>query len=122
MSADEHVKARLTPEGKFALVLILCMLPTFGIFLFFDKPELGLAICESVGSLLIALRATWKLRENGWYWSAVVVSAAIQIPFILYAPWSNHAYRGTALAVFGFLDFIIVWGIIKLCEKLLSRA
>jgi hypothetical protein len=59
MSADEHVKAQLTPQGKFALLLILCMLPTFGIFLFFDQPELGLGTCESIGVLLIALRATW---------------------------------------------------------------
>jgi hypothetical protein len=120
MGPDEHAKAKLTPEGKFALLLILCMLPKFGIFLFFDQPELGLGTCESIGILLIALRATWKLRKYGWYWVAVVVSVALQIPFIFYVPWSNHAYRGTALAAFGFLDFIIVWGGIKLCEKLSS--
>jgi hypothetical protein len=122
MSADEHVKAQLTPEGKFALLIILCMLPTFGIFLFFDQPELGLGTCESIGVILIALRATWKLREHGWYWVAVVVSVAIQIPFIFYVPWSNHAYRSTALGAFAFVDFIIVWGGIKLCDKLLNRA
>jgi hypothetical protein len=122
MSADEHVKAQLTPEGKFALLLILSMLPTFVVFLFFDKPELGLATCESIGSLLIALRATWKLRVHGWYWGAVVVSVVLQIPFIFYVPWSNHAYRGTALVLFGFLDFIMVWGVMKLCDKLFSRA
>lgn len=121
MSTDEHVKAQLTPEGKFALLLILCMLPTFGIFLFFNQPELGLGICESIGSLLIALRATWKLRQRRWYWGVVVVAVAIQIPFILYVPWSNHAYRGTALAFFGFLDIFIVWGLIKMCDKLFSQ-
>jgi hypothetical protein len=122
MSADEHVKAQLTPQGKFALLLILCMLPTFGIFLFFDQPELGLGACESIGVLLIVLRATWKLREHGWYWVAVVVSVAIQLPFIFYVPWSNRAYRGTALGAFALVDFIIVWGGIKLCDRLLSRA
>lgn len=122
MSADEHVKAQLTPEGKFALLLILCMVPTFVVFLFFNQPELGLGTCESIAGLLIALRATWKLREHGWYWGAVVVAVAIQIPFILYVPWSNNAYRGTALTLFGVVDFILVWGVIKLCDKLFSRA
>ena len=122
MSADEHVKAQLTPEGKFALLLIFCMVPTFVVFLFFNQPELGLGTSESLAGLLIALRATWKLREHGWYWGAVVVAVAVQIPFILYVPWSNHAYRGTALTLFGFVDFIIVWGLIKLCDKLFSRA
>ncbi len=87
MSADEHVKAQLTPEGKFASLLILCMIPTFVIFLFFNQPELGSGTCESIGSCLIALRATWKLRRHSWYWGAVVVAVAVQIPFILYVPW-----------------------------------
>jgi len=76
---------------------------------------------ESIAGLLIALRAKWKLREHGWYWWAVTVAIAIRIPFILYVPWSNHAYRCTALTLFGVLDFIIVWGITKLYDKLLGR-
>jgi hypothetical protein len=122
MSTDEHVKAQLTPAGKFALLLILCEIVVFAIALFFGQPELGLSTCISIAILLIALRATWKLREHGWYWGAIVVSVAIQIPFILYVPWSNHAYRGTALAAFGFVDFFVVWGGIKLTEKLMNRA
>ena len=122
MSADEHVKAQLRPEGKFALLLILCMILTFVIFLFFNQPELGPGTCGSIGSCLVALRATGKLRRHSWYWGAVVVAVAIQIPFILCVLWSNHAYRGTALAFFGFLDVFIVWSLIKLCDKLLSRS
>lgn len=122
MSADKHVKAQLTPEGKFALLLILCMLPTFGVFLFFDEPELGLGTCESIGILLIALRATWRLRMHGWYWVAVAILVAIQMPLVLYVPWSNPVYRGTALTLFGCADFIVVWGVIKICDKLFSRA
>lgn len=91
-------------------------------FLFFNQPELGLGTSESLAGLLIAVRATWKLGEHGWYWGAVVVAVAIQIPLILYVPWSNHAYRGTALILFGSVDFIIVWRLIKLCDKLFSRA
>jgi cell division protein FtsW (lipid II flippase) len=83
--------------------LILCEIVVFVIALFVGQPELGLSACISIAILLIALRATWKLREHGWYWGAVVVSVVIQIQFIFYVPWSNHAYRGTALAAFGFL-------------------
>ena len=122
MSADEHGKAQLTPEGKFALLLILCEFVVFAIALFCGQPELGLSACISIAVLLIALRATWKLHEHSWYRVAVAVSIALQIPFIFYVPWSNHAYRGTALAAFGFLDFITVWGGITVCGKLLSRA
>jgi len=121
MSVDEHVKAQLTPEGKFALLLMLSEIVVFAIALFFNQPEVGLAACISIAIFLIVLRATWKLREHGWYWGAVVVAAALQIPFFFYVPWSNHTYRGTALIGFGVLDFIVLWGGIKLCEKLFSR-
>jgi hypothetical protein len=121
MSADEHVKAQLTPEGKFALLMMLSEVVVFAIALFFNQPKLGLSACISIAILLIVLRATWKLREHGWYWVAVVVAVALQIPVIFYVPWSNHAYRGTALAAFGFLDFIVLWGGIKVAEKLMKR-
>jgi hypothetical protein len=122
MSADEHVKAQLTPEGKFALLLMLSEVVVFAVALFFNQPEVGLSACISVAIFLIVLRATWKLREHGWYWGAVVVAVALQIPFFLYVPWSNHTYRGTALIGLGFVDFIVLWGGIKLCEKLFSQA
>ena len=122
MSADEHVKAQLTPAGKFALLLIFCEIVVFAIALVFGKAELGLSASVSMAILLISLRSTWKLHGNNWYWVAAVAAAALQIPFIFYVPWTNHAYRGTALAAFGFLDLIIVWGGITLCGKLLNRA
>lgn len=122
MANDDYVKPQLTPEGKFALLVILCEFVVFAIALFFGHPELGLSACISVAILLIALRATWKLREHGWYWGAVIVSVALQVPFIFYVPWTNHAYRGTALTAFGFLDFFVVWGSIKLIAKLTNRA
>jgi hypothetical protein len=122
MSAADDVKPQLTPEGKFALLLIVCEFAVFILFLVFDKPKVGLSACISVAILMIAMRATWRLHEHRWYWAAVAISIVMQAPFILYVPWSNHAYRGTALLPFGFLDFFIVWGCIKLSEKVMSRA
>ena len=122
MSTDERVKAQFTPAGKFALLLILCEVVVFSIALFFGQPELGLSACISIAILLIALRATWKLREHVWYWVTVAVAAALQIPFNFYVPLSSHAYRGVTLVAFGLLDFFVVWGCIKTAEKLMNRA
>lgn len=121
MSSDDYVKPQLTPEGKFALMLILCEFVVFALFLFLGQPQIGLAACICVAVFLIALRATWKLHEHRWYWVAVAIAIALQAPFIFYVPWSNHAYRGTALMFFGFLDFLVVWGCIKLAEKMMKR-
>jgi hypothetical protein len=121
MSGDDHVKARLTPEGRFAILLLPCMFVTFAVFTFSHQPERGLGTSESLACFLIALRATWSLKKNGWYLLAAVIAAAMQIPFILFVPWANRDYGRAALMLFGFLDFFLVWGFIKLFEKLFSR-
>ena len=122
MSADDHANAELTADGKFALLVVLGEIVVFAVALFFDRPDVGLRACISMAIFLIVLRATWKLRQHGWYWGAVATAVVLQIPFFVYVPWPNHTYRGTALIGFGFLDFIVLWGVIKLCEKLFSRA
>jgi hypothetical protein len=122
MSTTDDVKPQLTPEGKFALLLILCEFAVFALFLVFDKPKIGLGACISVAVLMIAMRATWRLHEHRWFWTAIAISIVIQVPFILYIPWSNHAFRGTALLPFGFLNFIVVYGCIKLVEMMMMRS
>ena len=118
MSDTDKVTPRLTPEGKFALILIAYEIPLFFLFLAFDRPELGVSTCVCVAVLLIALRSTWKLHGYVWYWIAVAISIGAQVPFIRYVPWTNHAYRGTALLPFGLADYLVVWGCIKLAEKI----
>ena len=54
MGTDEHVKAQLTPAGKFALLLILCEILVFAVAIFFGQPELGLSASISIAILLIA--------------------------------------------------------------------
>jgi hypothetical protein len=121
MGVSDEVKPQLTPEGKFALLVILCEFLTFALFLGFGKPELGLGACISVAVLMIAIRATWKLHEQRWYWAAVVFSVLVQVPFMLYFPWTNRAYRGTALSFLGILDFFVIWGCITLIARVTNR-
>lgn len=120
MSTLDHKQPRLTPEGKFALLVIACMFPVFLTFLVLGKPVLGVSICVCIAVLLTAMRSTWNLREHYWYWVAVVISISIQPLFVLYVPWSNHAYRGTALLPFGMLDYLLVWGCIKLTQRVME--
>jgi hypothetical protein len=122
MSTVNNEQPRLTPEGKFALMVIACVFPLFVVFLVLGKPILGVSICVCAAVVLTALRTTWDLREHYWYWAAVVVSIMIQPLFIIYVPWSNHAYRGTALLPFGMLDYLLVWGCIKITQKIMKNS
>src|SRR5579875_4226857 len=120
MSADD-VKPQLTPEGKFALLLIVCEAAVFAGFLVLGQPDLGLGACICVAVFMIALRATWVLHRHRWYWAAVAVAVVLQVPFAFCVPWTSHAYRGTALLPFGFVDFLAVWGCIRIAERMRKR-
>jgi hypothetical protein len=102
-------------------MVIACMFPVFVAFLVFNKPFLGVSICVCIAVLLTVMRFTWNLRKHYWYWVAVVISISIQPLFVLYIPWSNHAYRGTALLPFGMFDYLLVWGCIKLTQRVMRR-
>lgn len=120
--SDEKVSPQLTPEGKFALIVMACEVPLFCIFLALGQPILGVSVCVSVAVVITALKATWAQHKHVWYWVVFAIALVLQAPFVLYVPWTNHAYRGTALMAFGFLDFAVVWGIIKLAGKLMDRS
>ena len=122
MNTAPEVKHRLTPEGKFALLLIVCEFVTFIPFLVFNKPEIGLVVCISLAMVLIAVRATWDLHNESWYWLTTAFALAIQAPLIFHFPWSNRAYRGTALLPFGMFEFLLIWGFIKLAAKTFSHS
>jgi hypothetical protein len=121
MADIDNSKPHLTPEGKFALLMIACMLPTFVLFLIFGKPELGISVSVCGAIVAAALRSTWSQRNHAWYWIAVAVAISLQPLFIIYIPWKNHAFRGTALLPFGLLDFLIVWGFFKIAEKVMRK-
>jgi hypothetical protein len=122
MSSSDEVKHQLTPEGKFTLWILLCELSVFVLFLVLGQPKVGLGVCICMAVFLTALRATWNLHGNSWYWGAVVIALVLQGPFNFNVPWSDHAFRGTALLPFGFLDLFVVWGCIKLTEKIMKRS
>jgi hypothetical protein len=121
MTDIDNAKPHLTPEGKFALAVIGFMFPVFAISLILGKPALGISVCVCGAIVATALRFTWMLHGHAWYWIAVAVAILLQPLFILYVPWTNHAFRGTALLPFGLLDYVAVWGCIKITEKTMTK-
>lgn len=41
----------------------------------------------------------------------------LQIPFVLFVPWTNRYMSFVSLLPFGFLDFAIVYGCMTVIEK-----
>ena len=83
------MRPHLTPEGKFALLLIVCEFLIFIPFALLDQPSLGVGVCVSASVILTAIKFTWKEKRNVWFWLAALLSVGLQLPFIRYFPWST---------------------------------
>jgi hypothetical protein len=123
MSAGDGGKYRLTPMGKLALWFILPFsVVVESLFAFFGQLEIGMGLGVAVGMLAIAMRATWHLHGYRWYWVAVTVSALLEVPGIFAAQLSHHAITGKGVLLFAYPDFFVVWGSIKLAERLMMSS
>lgn len=117
MRTPDDARPRLTPEGKFALCLIAGEICLFVPFIILGQPELGLGSCTCLGMVAIAAWLNWASRERRWFWLAVVLSAAIQIPLVLYYPRGTRVYRPLLMPL-GICDVAVAWGMIKLFSRL----
>lgn len=122
MKADEAVNHQLTPDGKFALLIVACEIPVFLVVLVAGSPLLALSISTAIGISMIALRATWPLHNRSWYWLASAIAVAVEVFVNLHVPWANHAFRGAALLPLAILDYLIVYGCIRLVERTMHWA
>ncbi len=83
------------------------------------KRGLGAWICA--GLLFLVVKMHWDLRHQSWFWMTVVILGGLQVPFVLYIPWSNMNLSYASLLPIGVLDFAIMYGCIRLAEKVASR-
>lgn len=117
MSEVEDTKTHLTPEGKFAIVLLPAMVLVFVPFVFLGRPELGFGACISSRMTAIAIRSKWPLHRHRAFWPATALALLLQVPFLLFFPWSNRALRSLLLPL-GLLEYVIVWMCIEAVVRL----
>jgi hypothetical protein len=55
-----------------------------------------------------------------WFWLAITFAAAIQVPPVLLIPWTMHSFPRFAFLGMGGMDFAIVFGFIRLFEKVMQ--
>lgn len=79
---------------------------TFGLFAF----AIGLAV-----------KNTWELRQNVWYWVTVGSMIALHLALVLLIPWPNVYIPGARGLFFIIMtvDGFTVYGLIKLVEKVM---
>lgn len=79
----------------------------------------GVATCTIV--LIIAAKIRWDLKRKWWFWIALCIGAALQLPLVLLLPWNAPHLTGAGALVFAIPGFLMALGCIFLAEKICSK-
>lgn len=107
---------------KWLLVVIFCGAIPFLLFAFLlGDPGRGRAAAICTAVIMYAVRGNWDLRKYTWFRVTLTIIIALHVLLILLIPWSSKSYPGLTLFPVAVLDYVIVWGSIKLAEKMTKR-
>ena len=85
------------------------------------KLHAGSDVAVGVGGcvivLLAAARIRWDLKGKWWFWVALVIGAALQLPLILLMPWAAPHLTGIGAMAFVIPGFLMALGCVFLAEK-----
>ena len=107
--------------SKSAYLAFLCSLPVLLVFAWLGDwhTGIGAAICSGLVILVVMVR--WDLRKHWWFWVVILFGVALQIPIVLLVPWANRGLTGISLLPLGALDYGVVYGCVKLAEKMVKK-
>jgi hypothetical protein len=108
--------------SKSAHIALLLALPVLLIFVYLDKWEMGIGAWICTGLVLRVVKSHWDLRQSPWFWLSIGVGFLLQVPIILLTPWRNRGLTGISLLPVAIVDYGLVYGCLKLAEKLASRS
>jgi hypothetical protein len=107
--------------SKSAYVALLFALPVLLIFVYLGKWQMGIGAWICAGLVLIVVRSHWDLRGSFWFWLSIGVALLLQVPIILLIPWGNRGLSGISLLPVAVVDYGLVYGCVKLAEKMMKR-
>jgi hypothetical protein len=115
-SNPDQISNKLT--RKTAIVIVFCVSPLFFLFAVLGDPARGRAACICAFAMIFGAKMFWSLRKRALYWITLTILLLAQIPIIVFNPWGDKSYPGTALLPIGLVDLAIVWGAFKLVERI----
>jgi hypothetical protein len=110
-----------TLTRKSGFIALLLASPMMVLFVFLGKWEMGIGAWGCTALVLMVVRFYWDLRTSPWFWASIGFSAVLQVPFVLFVPWGNRDVTGITILPILALDYGIMYGAIKLAEKMTKK-
>lgn len=107
------------------LKIVGLIAPVYLIFVYVDKPDMGLAVSIVLGMTILAIKIRWDLRRHAWFWTSVALVLALHVYLLMRLPQRVVAALGPLHAI-GLLpievaDLFITLGVIWVGEKLFTN-
>lgn len=109
------------PNAKWGLAAILVASPLFFVFAVHGNPAKGRAAMLSAALIIGVVRSWWRLRRHVWFWVTVVGFVGLHMALVSLVHWQEKSYPGFTLLPIGITDFLMMYWIIKLVERLASE-
>ena len=71
--------------------------------------------------IMYAARACWNLRGYLWFWVALTIMIVLHILLVIFVFWTSKRYPGLILFPIAVVDYAIVYGGMKLAEKMFRQ-
>jgi hypothetical protein len=106
---------------KWVLIAFALSFPLYGLIYYLGDPGMARAAGISAMLVIIAARMCWDLKKRAWFWVTMILLALLHVPLILLFPWPNGNLPAISLMPFGVLDLAVMYGCIKLVEKMMIQ-
>jgi len=107
---------RLTKEA--ALVVTLVAVVLYFAFEYIVGPAKARVASICAAMIVTSIWMRWDLRRRLWFWMTIGMLVLVHISIVMLLPWTNKNYPGIVLLPGALLDLAIIYGAIKLIEKL----
>ncbi|HLJ90554.1 MAG TPA: hypothetical protein VKZ53_27340 [Candidatus Angelobacter sp.] len=119
----EYTSKKPTREltSKSAYIAFFYALPVLIIFAYLGNWQMGIGAAICAALILLVVRSYWDLRMSPWFWLSIGVAILLQVPIVMLVPWGNRSLTGPVFLPLGFADYYLIYGCVKLAEKLENR-
>ncbi|WP_222597489.1 hypothetical protein [Edaphobacter albus] len=80
----------------------------------------GIGACTV--ALMVAAKTRWELKGKWWFWIALCIGSALQLPLVFLMPWSNQYLTGIGAMAFVIPGFLMAYGCIYIAEKFFENS
>jgi hypothetical protein len=72
-------------------------------------------------ALIVAARSRWELKKEWWFWVALGLGAALQLPLMLMMPWAAPHLSGIGATIFALPGFLMALGLVFIAENIFAN-